>query len=544
MHKPPHDLDAEKAIIGVALLDTDRARATDLTADQFYAPAHGHIWHAITQLNGRIDPITLSAQLASNGHTDGQYAVDNLTRLMLDTPAVSLAPRYAALIVEAHQRRTIIHAAAQLTETAYTAPIDTVLAALDGLRQHTTLHAPTGIITVNWDELWADDTDPEDWLIYPLIPRGRSVALFAPAKAGKSTILLAAIAAAVTGQSILGMGTSRPCTVLYLDYEMTAADLTERLASLGYGPQHDLTRLHYALLPSLHPLDTAAGARQLVRHATDIAADLVVVDTFGRAVQGEENEADTTRAFYRHTAMALKAAGIAVIRTDHAGKDTSKGQRGSSAKNDDVDVVWALSRTDTGVILKRTHSRVPWVPTDLTVDQHTTGDLITYRERRGEAYPPGTRELMTTLEQAGIPPTMSARKAAQLLRDAGHRINNDALRAAQRARKQDVRILGETTTQSGEKQLLTAPEVFRRGASEDTSGAVSGALRRTSDDTPQSHTNTDEQFRRGAPARSGAPSEPIPGAPPLYKSGAPGGHPANEEPTTTESDTDGIDWPF
>jgi replicative DNA helicase len=46
MHKPPHDLDAEKAIIGVALLDTDRARATDLTADQFYAPAHGHIWHA------------------------------------------------------------------------------------------------------------------------------------------------------------------------------------------------------------------------------------------------------------------------------------------------------------------------------------------------------------------------------------------------------------------------------------------------------------------------------------------------------------------
>jgi hypothetical protein len=231
--------------------------------------------------------------------------------------------------------------------------------------------------------------------------------------------------------------------------------------------------------------------------------------------------------------MALKAAGIAVIRTDHAGKDTSKGQRGSSAKNDDVDVVWALSRTDTGVILKRTHSRVPWVPTELTVDQHTTGDLITYRERRGEAYPPGTRELMTTLEQAGITPTMSARKAAQMLRDAGHRINNDALRAAQRARKQDVRILGETATQS-EK---SAPQNLWRGAPEDTSGAVPGALRRT----PANPYETTAQPR---PARCGAVDEAPCGAPPLSISGAPAAHPAETEPNTTESDTDGIDWPF
>jgi hypothetical protein len=56
-----------------------------------------------------------------------------------------------------------------------------------------------------------------------------------------------------------------------------------------------------------------------------------------------------------------KLKGVTYLRTDHSGKDTSKGQRGSSAKNDDVDLVWRLTRTDTkageGVRLERTHSR-------------------------------------------------------------------------------------------------------------------------------------------------------------------------------------------
>jgi hypothetical protein len=130
------------------------------------------------------------------------------------------------------------------------------IATLDGDTPHVSAHAHL----VDWSKFWAGDHTEEDWLAYPLIPRGRSIALYAPAKAGKSTIVLSLVAALATGRDILGFGPSPAADVLYLDYEMTEADLAERLSELGYGPDDDLSRLHYALLPSLPPLDTPAGA--------------------------------------------------------------------------------------------------------------------------------------------------------------------------------------------------------------------------------------------------------------------------------------------
>jgi hypothetical protein len=287
---------------------------------------------------------------------------------------------------------------------------------------------------VDWATFWSADNPDEEWLAYPLIPKGRSVALYAPAKAGKSTVVLAAVAALATGGSILGSPPAEPADVLYLDYEMTHSDLYERLSELGYGPHVDLGRLHYALLPSLPPLDTPAGAAVVVELAIRLNCQLVVVDTFGRAVEGDEDKADTVRAFYRHTGLALKSKGIAVLRTDHAGKDVERGQRGSSAKADDVDVVWSLKRTETGVQLKRTHSRVAWVPNELNVDRKDHDGITSY-VAAADAYPEGTKETIVLLEQLGIPADASARKAAQALRDAGHRFRNDVLRASQKARR-------------------------------------------------------------------------------------------------------------
>jgi hypothetical protein len=84
------------------------------------------------------------------------------------------------------------------------------------------------------------------------------------------------------------------------------------------------------------------------------------------------------------TGLSLKRAGIACERTDHAGKDGGKkhGQRGSSAKNDDVDIVYRLDKTDDGLMLVRTHTRISWVPerTDLIVEEFE--DVTTIRQRK------------------------------------------------------------------------------------------------------------------------------------------------------------------
>jgi hypothetical protein len=121
---------------------------------------------------------------------------------------------------------------------------------------------------VDWQKFWHQDHADEEWLAYPIIPKGRAIALYAPAKAGKSTIVLAVAAAVATGRRVLGQRRAEQVDVLYLDYEMTEADLLERLGELGYGPDDDLSRLHYALLPSLPPLDTREGANAILGSLT------------------------------------------------------------------------------------------------------------------------------------------------------------------------------------------------------------------------------------------------------------------------------------
>lgn len=291
---------------------------------------------------------------------------------------------------------------------------------------------------IHWPSFWAEDRTDEDFVAYPLIPRGRAVALYAPAKAGKSTIVLALVAALATGRPLFGSTLTAPVDVLYLDYEMTESDLMERLVELGYDDSTDLSRLHYALMPSLPPLDTRQGAEALTRLANLCGAQLIVVDTFGRAVEGDENEADTSRAFYRHTGMMLKAAGRSVLRTDHAGKDVAKGQRGSSAKNDDVDVVWQLTRSDVGVTLVRTHSRVSWVPETVELTRSIDEDAgsILWTITKGDvAWPAGTAACVAEIEALGLAP-VGYRPTWAALKAAGSTTPRLVVRAALKARRE------------------------------------------------------------------------------------------------------------
>jgi hypothetical protein len=294
---------------------------------------------------------------------------------------------------------------------------------------------------VDWSTFWSTERIEEDWLAQPFIPRGRAIALYAPAKAGKSSVVLAIVAALATGRPILGRWHCEATSVLYLDYEMTEADIRDRMTELGYHADVDLTNLHYALLPSLPPLDTATGAQALLAIVVAVDAQLVVVDTFTRAVEGKENDSDTVRDFYRHTGRILKAAGRTVVRTDHAGKDLDKGQRGTSGKADDVDVVWQLARTeDDGINMKRTHSRISWVPDAVNLKRTETDDGgITWSVVEA-AYPAGTKEVAELLDGLDVPVDAPSRHAQTALRDSGNGRRRSLVIAAQRWRQ--VALLG------------------------------------------------------------------------------------------------------
>lgn len=291
---------------------------------------------------------------------------------------------------------------------------------------------------IDWSTFWTKDRS-DDWLAEPFLARARSHALFAGPKVGKSLLILYAVACLAVGirPFIPGRPRRDPVHVLYLDYEMTEDDLFDRLTDLGYGPETDLSHLHYHPIPSLPPLDTAEGGALLERLVGIYGAEVVIVDTLGRAVEGEENSNDTIRGYYRHTASRLKALGVTQLRADHSGKDVDKGQRGGSAKNDDVDIVWKLERRDDGAVLTATHRRVGWVAEKVEL-QMADEPVAFYRPsgtRRG--YLAGTREMVELLDRLALPIDMARTKVRQAIAASGHSPGrNDVLSDAIRFRRE------------------------------------------------------------------------------------------------------------
>lgn len=283
---------------------------------------------------------------------------------------------------------------------------------------------------IDWGEFWRRDRTAPEWALEDILAWGRGHSIYAPHKAGKSLLALWCAVRLV----------ERGCLTIYLDYEMGEEDLFERLGDMGYGPGRDLSLLRYALLPSLPPLDKAAGGAELLgivdremeahpgRHVS------VIIDTIGRATVGEENPADTIRDFYRHTGLGLKQRGATWARLDHAGKDATKGARGSSAKGDDVDVVWRLAPIEGGVELHRDAARMGWVPERVTL--RLESDPVLRFVATTEGWPLGTLEVAAALDRLRVPLDASAQVALAELRKVNEGRRKAVVLAALRHRRQ------------------------------------------------------------------------------------------------------------
>lgn len=307
--------------------------------------------------------------------------------------------------------------------------------------QTTDLLAPQ---PVDWHDLWNSDTDQHDWLCEPLIPARRGIALIARYKTGKSLLGLHIAAALATGQPCLNQPAAPPIHVTYLDLEMSHDDLRERLESLGYDEHSDLTHLHY-YLGTFPPLDTPAGGQLLTNITTNNHSTLVVIDTIGRATEGEESSADTIRGFYRYCGQPLKQAGITWIRLDHVGHTHRDRARGTSSKGEDVDVMWVLQETDTMNTFRLTStSRTSWIPRELTLTRDDSTGTLTHTIHGTPTVPPGVNDCIADLDRLQAPPNITKRAAMALLRSNGCGRREEVVRHALNHRKSGSQNPGST----------------------------------------------------------------------------------------------------
>jgi replicative DNA helicase len=132
---PPHDLGAEESLLGAMLLSRDAiASAVERCgADDFYRPAHGHIFDAICSLYAQgepADPITVADELRRADLLEMAGGVGALIALQANTPAITNAGRYAKIVEEHALLRRLIGVAGEIAEMGYQLPED-VTAALD-----------------------------------------------------------------------------------------------------------------------------------------------------------------------------------------------------------------------------------------------------------------------------------------------------------------------------------------------------------------------------------------------------------------------------
>ena len=131
----PSNLQAEESLLGAMLLSRDAiATASELlSADDFYKPAHGHIYDAITTLNAAgepADPVTVADELRRSGLLEAVGGPAALVNLQAATPATSNAGRYAKIIEEHALLRRLIRVAGDIAEMGYDLP-DDVTKAID-----------------------------------------------------------------------------------------------------------------------------------------------------------------------------------------------------------------------------------------------------------------------------------------------------------------------------------------------------------------------------------------------------------------------------
>lgn len=273
---------------------------------------------------------------------------------------------------------------------------------------------------LDWHALWAQE-DTEEWIVEPLLPARRLVAIYSAPKVGKSLLLLEIAVAVSRGTEVLGVRLDRPRRVLYVDFENDPrGDVRERLRAMGIGPD-DLAGLDYLSYPPLGGLDSAQGGALLMAAVEEYAAEVVVIDTVSRSVGGEENANDTWLNFYRHTGLALKRAEVALVRLDHSGKDASKGQRGGSAKSGDVDAIWRLSRVSESVYrldCEDARMRI----TEKTLVLHRETNPLRHRvdgAGRKAAWDVKLAEVLAALDAAGLPRTTGRDGARAALKAVG-----------------------------------------------------------------------------------------------------------------------------
>lgn len=356
---PPHDLDAERAVLACVLLEP--ARLPDVRrelplVDCFYDAAHRAIYCAMRKVADRgatIDVTLLAAELQNSGTAQ---AVAELWALVEHVPHASNVDEYAQRVGDCAARRAAREAGVRLLQSAYTGdPIGTAIGA--------TAEALRCIVErCNGDDaapvlVALADVEPRavSWLWPGRIPLGRITLLVGRPGEGKSFVTIEAAARVSTGTPWPDGSDCPQGSVILISAEDDPADTIRPRLDAHYA---DVRRVH--LLSAVRRVDGDGHYERMITLADVDAIEaalmrlpdckLIVVDPVGSFLGGgtDAHRDNAVRGVLAPIARLAEKHGAAVLVVAHRRKSTGTNADdlalGSRAFTGIARAVWHLTR--------------------------------------------------------------------------------------------------------------------------------------------------------------------------------------------------------
>jgi replicative DNA helicase len=120
---PPHNLNAEKSVLGAMMLDPATAvHVARLVPEDFYYPANAQIFSSMLELaktNKPVDLLTVHDLLDKRGVLESLGGLDYLVELNNFVPSAVNVEHYVAMVIERSLLRQLIRVAGKLADDSY-----------------------------------------------------------------------------------------------------------------------------------------------------------------------------------------------------------------------------------------------------------------------------------------------------------------------------------------------------------------------------------------------------------------------------------------
>lgn len=204
-----------------------------------------------------------------------------------------------------------------------------------------------GLVVSDFKDFLHKEFPPRDMLLSPWLESQSLSMIYAARGVGKTHFALNIAHALATGGSFLGWQATAPTPVLYIDGEMPAPSLQERLELIskasGIDPAPDMFRIvsrdaqPFGVMPNL----ATSEGQELISESMGNAR-VIILDNLSSLVYGaKENEAEGWEPIAQW-AIRQRALGKSLIFVHHAGKNGV--QRGTSKREDLLDISISLKR--------------------------------------------------------------------------------------------------------------------------------------------------------------------------------------------------------